>query len=255
MAPKNLYFVGTAGSGKSTLADTFGGWLRGEGYDCITVNLDPGCDLLPYEPDVDVRDWISLREIMAEYSLGPNGAQVLAADMMALNFREVANVIDGFDTEYVLLDTPGQLELFAFRQSSKVVVEALGVDRSALAYLFDPVLVKDPNGLVTSLLLSLTVHFRTPLPMVPILAKADLLSELEAEAIVAWSQDPQALWSALCDSSTDAQTQISLELLQAIDTVGSTMELNLVSSETLEGMADIYSVVQLALEGGEDIEK
>ena len=255
MAPKYLYFVGTAGSGKSTLTDTFGGWLKNEGYDCMIVNLDPGCDSLPYEPDVDVRDWISIPEIMAEYSLGPNGAQVLAADMLALNIREVADVIDGFDTDYVLLDTPGQLELFAFRQSSKVIVEALGVDLSVLAYLFDPVLVKDPNGLVTSLLLSLTVHFRVPLPMMPVLSKADLLSELEADAIRAWSRDPQALWNALCDSSVDAQTQISLELLQAIDSVDPSMELGQVSSETLDGMADLYSTVQLMLEGGEDIER
>ena len=255
MPPKHLYFIGTAGSGKSMLTNTFGSWLKSEGYDSIAVNLDPGCDSLPYEPDVDVRDWISIPEIMAEHSLGPNGAQVLAADMLALNIREVARVIDGFETDYVLLDTPGQLELFAFRQSSKVVVNALGTDMSMLAYLFDPVLVKDPNGLVTSLLLSLTVHFRMPLPMMTVLAKADLLSELETDAIQAWSQDPQALWNVLCESSVDAQTQISLEFLQAIDAIGSVMEPRLVSSATLDGMADIYSAVQQVLEGGEDIDR
>lgn len=255
MAPKNLYFVGTAGSGKSTLTDTFGQWLKNEGGDCISVNLDPGCDSLPYEPDVDVRDWIRISEIMAEYSLGPNGAQVLAADMLALNIGEVVDVINGFDTDYVLIDTPGQLELFAFRQSSKTVVDALGTDASMLAYLLDPILVRNPNGLVTSLLLSLTVQFRISLPMMSILAKADLLSEQEADAVRAWSSDPQALWGALCDESIDAQTQISLEFLQAIDTVGAAMEVSLVSSETHEGLADIYSAVQLALEGGEDIER
>ena len=91
--------------------------------------------------------------------------------------------------------------------------------------------------------------------MMHLLAKADLLSELEADAIRAWSQDPQALWSALCDGSVDAQTQMSLELLQAIDTVDPSMELSLVSSETLDGMADLYSAVQQVLEGGEDIDR
>lgn len=255
LATKNLYFIGTAGSGKSTLTSTFGQWLKNESYDCIIVNLDPGCDSLPYEPDVDVRDWIRISEIMDEYSLGPNGAQILAADMLALNIGEVADVIEGFDTDYVLVDTPGQLELFAFRQSSRTVMDALGTNASMLAFLLDPVLVRNPNGLVTSLLLSVTVQFRIPLPMLSILAKADLLSEMEADAVSAWSRDPQALWAALCDESIDAQTQISLELLQAIDTVGAAMEVCLVSSETGEGLADIYSAVQHSLEGGEDIDR
>jgi len=255
LAPKLLYFVGTAGSGKSTLTGAFGKWLKNEDYDSITVNLDPGCDSLPYEPDVDVRDWVRLSEIMQEYSLGPNGAQVLAADMLALNIGEVVEVIDEFDTDYILVDTPGQLELFAFRQSSKTVVEALDLERSALAYLFDPVLARNPNGFVTSLLLSSTVHFRLPLPLIPVLAKADLLSESDASMLKMWSCDLEALWSALCDESIDAQTQISLELLQALDTMGSTAELSLVSAETWEGLREIYVAAQGALEGGEDIDR
>lgn len=247
--------MGTAGSGKSTLTSAFGQWLKNEGYDSIAVNLDPGCDALPYEPDVDVRDWIHISEIMKEYSLGPNGAQILAADMLALNIGEVTDVINSFDADYALLDTPGQLELFAFRQSSRAVVDGIGAEMSMLAFLLDPVLVKNPNGLVTSLLLSLTVHFRVPIPMMTVLAKADLLSELEADTVETWSHDPQALWSALCDESIDAQTQISLEFLQAIDNVGAIMDFSLVSCDTYDGMADIYSAVQQALEGGEDIER
>ena len=117
MPAKHLYFVGTAGSGKSTLTNAFQLWLNNQGYDAITVNLDPGVDSLNYAPDVDVRDWIKLSEIMAEYGLGPNGAQVAAADMMALNVREISQVVSGYNTDYVLIDTPGQIELFTFRQS------------------------------------------------------------------------------------------------------------------------------------------
>lgn len=71
MASKRLFFVGTAGSGKSTLTGTFGQWLKNESYDGVTVNLDPGADTLPYEADVDIRDWVRLSEIMSEYKLAP----------------------------------------------------------------------------------------------------------------------------------------------------------------------------------------
>jgi GTPase SAR1 family protein len=256
MAPKNLYFAGTAGCGKSTLTGTFQQWMRNEGYDAIAVNLDPGVDTLPYEPDVDIRDWIRLSEVMAEYGLGPNGAQILAADMLALNAKEVVDVIDGFNTDYVLIDTPGQLELFAFRQSGRVILDALDRESSVLAFLFDPVIAKNPNGFVTSFLLSATVQFRLTIPMVTMLAKSDLLSESERQLIERWSMDKYSLWSDLCDEfANDPQTQISLEFLQALETVGVVGGVGFTSSETSEGVADIYAIVQQLIEGGEDIEK
>lgn len=255
MAPKNLYFAGTAGCGKSTLTGTFQEWMKNEGYDAITVNLDPGADSLLYAPDVDVRDWIKLSEVMKEYGLGPNGAQILAADMLALNIGEVAEVVQGFDPDYVLIDTPGQLELFAFRQSSKVVVESLGTESSAIAFLFDPVVSKDPNGYVTSLMLASTVHFRLPIPMISVLAKADLVPENERETLTLWGTDYYALFGALCDSEVSAQTQISAEFLQALESVGAPKSVNFVSSETWEGLEDIYALVQQVLEGGEDIDR
>ncbi len=256
LGPKNLYFAGTAGCGKSTLAGTFQQWMDNEGYNAIAVNLDPGVDTIPYEPDVDIRDWIRLSEVMAEYGLGPNGAQILAADMLALNIGEVVDVVNGFDTDYVLIDTPGQLELFAFRQSSRVVLDAFGRDSSVLAFLLDPVIAKNPNGFVTSLMLSATAQFRLDVSMITVLSKSDLLSELDRESINRWSEDKYTLWSDLCDdASNDPQTQVSLELLQALETVGSIGGMGFVSSETMEGIPDIYALVQQLMSGGEDVDR
>jgi len=120
-----VYMIGTAGSGKSTLTGAFQEWCNRHGYDAIAVNLDPGALRLPYEPEVDVREWISLDEVMKEYNLGPNGAQVVCADMLALNAKEVEERINEYSADYVLLDTPGQLELFVFRSTGKVIVEQL----------------------------------------------------------------------------------------------------------------------------------
>ncbi|MBQ2486670.1 MAG: ATP/GTP-binding protein [Candidatus Methanomethylophilus sp.] len=59
-----LYFVGTAGSGKSTLVQAYKEWLDSADISSIIVNLDPGSDATPYEPDIDIRDWISLGNVM-----------------------------------------------------------------------------------------------------------------------------------------------------------------------------------------------
>ena len=250
-----MYFVGTAGCGKSTLTNAFQLWLNNQGYDAITVNLDPGAESLLYAPDVDVRDWVKLGEIMAEHGLGPNGAQIAAADMMALNVKEISQVIEGFDTDYVLIDTPGQIELFTFRQSSKVILEELSGERGMLAFLFDPAVAKTANGYVSSLMLAATAHFRLPVPMMSLLSKADSLSEAERDKISLWSRDFYALFSALLYESSEAQTQASVEFLQGLETVGAGRPVMPVSSDTGEGMEEIYSAAQMVFEGGEDIEK
>jgi len=120
-----LYFIGTAGSGKSTLTHIFKQWMNHRGLDAVTVNLDPGAENLPYVPDVDIRDWISLKEIMDSYELGPNGAQIACADMIALNTEDIKKSIESFKTDYILIDTPGQLELFVFREAGKFIVKFL----------------------------------------------------------------------------------------------------------------------------------
>ncbi len=254
MAAKNLYFVGTAGCGKSTLTYAFQLWMQSQGFDAITVNLDPGVDELMYNPDVDVRDWVEIDDIMKEYGLGPNGAQIAAADMMALNVKEISEVIAGFDTDYVLIDTPGQLELFTFRQSSRVIVEELGIEDSVLAFLFDPSVARSPNGYVSSMMLAATVHFRLPVPMLLLMAKADMLKDSDKELIDSWSRDHYALFSSLLDESRDAQTSVSVEFLQALESIGAGRAVVPVSADSGEGLEDIYSAVQMALEGGEDLE-
>ena len=176
-----VYFIGTAGSGKSTLTDTFNRWTELRGVDAITVNLDPGAENLPYEPDVDIRDWISLKEVMDSYGLGPNGAQIACADMLALNTMDVKKSIESFKTDYVLLDTPGQLELFVFRESGKYIVKFLNPRRSIIAYLLDLALAKTPSGFVSQLLLSVSTNFRLNQSQINILSKADLLTEQERQ--------------------------------------------------------------------------
>lgn len=39
----------------------------------IYVNLDPAAEEFEYEPDVDIKDLISLEDVMDEMGLGPNG--------------------------------------------------------------------------------------------------------------------------------------------------------------------------------------
>ena len=252
--PATIYFAGTAGAGKTHLVKAFGAWLKSAGYDPIVVNLDPGNETNELEPDVDIREWVRLDEVMDEYSLGPNGAQVAASDMIALKVFDVRQAIGELKSDYVLVDTPGQVELFAFRESSKAIVDALSGDRSAIAFLFDPSLARSPSGFVSLLMLSATVEFRFRLPLINILSKADILTPDQVEEIVGWGDDSDRLLDAVTRESPTPDVQLSTEMLRAISALAPVGNLLPTSIQDQRGLERLYHELQRSFAGGEDLE-
>ena len=251
---KFIYFVGTAGSGKSTLVQAYKEWLDYGGVDSVIVNLDPGVDTTPYVADIDIREWIFLDEVMKEYNLGPNGAQVVASDLMTVNIDKLKDALDKIDTKYVLVDTPGQLELFAFRESSIATIHALDPDRtdSMVVYTSDPMLYKTVNGFVSGKMLTALVEFRLGLPTIDVLTKSDLLTDEETQKMTNWFQDSNALYCDLLDADVDPQTVIGMELFKALENIDTFGKMRAVSAKEGIGMEEIYNTAQQVFFGGED---
>jgi hypothetical protein len=157
------------------------------------------------------------------------------------------------ETDYCLVDTPGQMELFAFRQSSTALVEELGRDDGFLVFLSDPTLARTPNGFVSDTMLCGITQFRFSLPLLNVLSKSDLLNEEELEELQTWSRDPYAQYNALTEREMTTQTLISNEFLKAMENVGMYKELTTVSALEGTGMEDIYNAVQQYFSGGEDV--
>jgi len=248
-----VYFIGTAGSGKSTLTHNFQQWMNIRGLDAITVNLDPGAENLPYDPDVDIRDWISLKEIMDTYGLGPNGAQIACADMLALNTSDIKKSIEAFKTEYVLMDTPGQLELFVFREAGKFIIKFLNPERSIIAYLLDPSLAKTASGFVSQLLLSISTNFRLSYPQINILSKSDMLSNEESDKIKNWCEETDNLNAAIMAEEASVYREISEGILKLISDFSAHSNIFPTGKLDFLGIEDIYTQIQLQFEGGEDL--
>ena len=252
--PGTIYFTGTAGAGKTSLVQSFQDWLDQQGQDVVTVNLDPGNEAGNFEPDVDIRDWIRLPQVMQEYGLGPNGAQVAAADMIALKIFEVKQSLDGYRAQYVLVDTPGQFELFAFRESSKAIVDALSGDRSLIAFLFDPALARRASGFVSLRMLSATVEFRFRLPMINLLTKTDVLAPDQLEEILAWGDDPMRLSDGVGQELPTPDVQLSTELFRAMETMAPQTALVPTSASEQKGMDRLYEAVERIFSGGAEEE-
>ena len=154
----------------------------------------------------------------------------------------------------MLVDTPGQIELFAFRHSSRRVVEALGEDRSMLLYLFDPFLSQTPDGFVSQMMLSATLEFRFGIPFLPVLSKCDMLEEGVKEKVLGWSDDPEGLYNAMTADLATMDRQLGTGVFRALEDLGAYKALLPISSETGEGFGDIYAQIQNIFHAGEDLE-
>jgi hypothetical protein len=246
-----VFLVGTAGSGKSLLTSALDQWLKVGKQKSALVNLDPGVLNLPYTPDIDIRNSIDINEIMDKYNLGPNGALVLAADLIAEQAEQIGDEIDSLQADIVLVDTPGQMELFAFRASGPYIANELTNEQKAIIYLFDAVFSYDPLNYVSNMFLSAAVYNRFFFPQLHVLSKCDLLPPEETKNIVNWSSDPDILESVIEEKLSGTRMLLSRDMLHAIHRLGLEFELIPVSGKTNHGMNNLGSTLERILSGGE----
>ena len=252
-SPPVLFVVGTAGSGKSSLVTAMQRWSRFLEIETLTINLDPGAERVHYDPEFDVRDMISLSDVMSEYDLGPNGAQILAADLLAAQAGDIAEELEGLSGDLMIVDTPGQVELFAFREASIHLIEVFGRDQALIIYLFDPMLSRSPSGFVSQMLLSSIVEFRLGLPCKNFLSKVDLLDEDELEKIIEWSERLESLEHALYEEAGGQRTEFAISQLRLLQDFAVSPGLTPLSSELEEGLADVLSFSQDIFGGMADV--
>jgi len=194
----------------------------------ISLNLDPGARILPYAPDIDIRDFIVLEEVMEKYGLGPNGAMILASDLMVNYLDDLKDEIDDLNPDWIFVDTAGQLELFAFRETGPLIASSLGFGsiQKSVSFLFDSNFVLRPNGFISTLLLAASVQFRfSEIPQINVLSKIDLLTDEQIDMIVNWSQDFQALEESTNERESGLIRELSMLISDVFIQMGSTSEL------------------------------
>jgi len=246
-----VFIVGTAGSGKTTLVESFAEWLENNQYDVAIMNLDPAVEYVPYVPDIDVRDLVSARELMRKYRLGPNASIIAAIDMLAIRSQELRNQIMDLGANYVLIDTPGQMELFAFRNVGSVLVSRLGADRSCVVFVMDSTQARTPSGFVSSMLLSLSAQFRFRMPQVNVLNKVDLLEDKVLEQLLEWSEELDSLRQSLIGEG-GLEAELSIKLSEVINAVGTVPKPIPVSAKSGEGLDALYRALHSIYVGGSD---
>ena len=173
--------------------------LRNSKRSCFYINLDPAAEDFVYEPDLDIKELISLEDVMEDMGLGPNGGLIECFECVSsLSFQSQSNVcylfrfllenleflteaIDPLTEEYlIIIDMPGQIELYTHIPIVPALVKhltgtgALNVNLCA-TYLLESTFVIDRAKFFAGTLSAMSAMIMLEMPHVNVLSKMDLV--------------------------------------------------------------------------------
>ncbi|KAL1633798.1 hypothetical protein SLS56_002677 [Neofusicoccum ribis] len=133
--------IGSPGAGKSTYCNGMHQFMSAIGRKCSVVNLDPANDHTSYPVALDVRDLVTLEEIMEAEELGPNGGVLYALE-------ELEHNLDWLEA---------------------------GLKELGVVQLTDSYVISQPSLYISALLVALRGMLQMDLPHINVLTKIDNL--------------------------------------------------------------------------------
>jgi len=249
---KAIFVTGTAGSGKSMLTSKILEYYQTNGVFASVLNLDPGVESLPYRPDVDVRDYVDIVQIMKQYDLGPNGSMIMANDLIATKIEDIQNEIHGVNPDYLIVDTPGQIELFAYRASGPFFIQNIDASEKTNIFLYDGTMIVSPNNFISISLLATSIKLRLGLPTINVMTKTDLIPD-KIDQVLKWSSDPISLEEEL--KTLEGETySLATDILRTLNIGEFAGDLIPISNLTGEGMVNLQAALSRIINLGEEVE-
>ena len=228
--PVAVVCVGMAGSGKTTFMQRINSHLHTQRTPPYVLNLDPAVRSVPFEPNIDIRDSVKYKEVMKQYNLGPNGGILTSLNLFATKIDQVLDILEKRclpekqaqaqkqelraqkenstqsttserqittnTPKHIIIDTPGQIEVFVWSASGSILLSALASSfPTVLAYIIDtPRSTSSTSTFMSNMLYAISILYKTKLPMILVFNKTDVKSEEEA---IEWMRDFEAFQAAL----------------------------------------------------------
>ena len=241
----NLFFLGNAGSGKTSLAYVFNMWLKEKGLSSIICNLDPASEYFPYQPDFDIKKYVDAKKIMIEEGLGPNGAILRAVDLIDEKFCRWYNELSGAKDDFIIYDTPGQLETLLYRESGISLLSKIGKNGKTVGvYLIESRLSNSPVSLSVVMMQATITKVRLDLPLVLVISKSDLGVRDDLERLIT---NMEYLEAKIVKEGIGGQKDTAIFLCRALSEIPWKQRIIKVSSTLKTGLGELYDIVNEAL--------
>lgn len=170
------------------------------------MNLDPAVHSVPFDSNIDIRDSINYKEVMRQYNLGPNGGILTSLNLFATKVDQIIALLEKRTSpdpskpnvkpiEHILVDTPGQIEVFVWSASGSILLETLASSfPTVIAYIIDTPRASSTSTFMSNMLYACSILYKTKLPMILVFNKTDVK---DAEFAREWMADFDKFQQAL----------------------------------------------------------
>ncbi|MCJ1356334.1 MAG: hypothetical protein MMC33_006329 [Icmadophila ericetorum] len=207
-SPVAIVCVGMAGSGKTTFMQRINSHLHSQRTPPYVLNLDPAVRNVPFSPNIDIRDSINYKEVMKQYNLGPNGGILTSLNLFATKIDQILGLLEkrckpspeaaqptAKPIKHILVDTPGQIEVFVWSASGSILLDSLASSfPTVIAYIIDTPRTSSTSTFMSNMLYACSILYKTKLPMILVFNKTDIK---DAEFAHEWMTDFEAFQAAL----------------------------------------------------------
>ena len=177
----SVIVIGMAGSGKTTFVSKLATYLdkrasapdNAQDKTCESkaganrpstrpylINIDPAVSHLGYPPNVDIRDTVDYTRVMDQYRLGPNGGIITSLNLFTTKFDQVLQLVEkrANTLDHVVLDTPGQIEIFTWSASGSIITDSLASAMpTVLVYVVDTPRTTAPATFMSNMLYACSI--------------------------------------------------------------------------------------------------
>ncbi|XP_012487248.1 GPN-loop GTPase QQT2 [Gossypium raimondii] len=245
--PVIIIVVGMAGSGKTTLLHRLVCHTQASNIRGYVMNLDPAVMTLPFGANIDIRDTVKYKEVMKQFNLGPNGGILTSLNLFATKFDEVISVIErrADQLDYVLVDTPGQIEIFTWSASGAIITEAFASTfPTVVTYVVDTPRSSSPVTFMSNMLYACSILYKTRLPLVLAFNKVDVAQHQFA---LEWMEDFETFQAAISSDTTYTST-LTQSLSLSLDEFYKNLRSVGVSAISGAGMNEFFKAIEACAE-------
>ena len=187
---------------------------------------------------------VNYKNVMKQYSLGPNGGILTSLNLFATRFDQVVSLCErprDPPLQYIIADTPGQIEIFTWSASGAIITEAFASSfPTMIAYVMDTPRCVSPQSFMTNMLQACSILYKTKLPLLLVFNKVDVDRH---EFAMEWMTDFDA-FSAALDADRSFAATLSRSLSLVLEEFYENLHAVGVSAMTGEGINDFLEAVE-----------